>query len=132
MSSRLAVLRRDKYVCLMPVCLHLDESGVLDRAIDPFLKAPDPWAPTIDHIVPRSLRGSSDPSNLRAAHAKCNQYAAMVLNRRAKKRARAAQRPQDVYDRLRQAERDSWVIIQDPEAVLGGPLTRQAGWATAA
>jgi hypothetical protein len=110
----------------MPVCLHLDEAGVIDRDIDPFLKAPDPWAPTIDHIVPRSLRGSNDPSNLRAAHAKCNQYAAMVLNRRAKKRARAAQRPQDVYDRLRQAERDSW--IKDPEAVLGGPLSSWAQW----
>lgn len=32
----------------------------------------DPWAPTLDHIVPQAAGGSHDEANLRLAHAWCN------------------------------------------------------------
>jgi hypothetical protein len=126
MNVRLMVLRRDKYVCLMPVCLHKDAEGLEDRAIDRALKHPDPWAPTVDHIVPRAMFGSSEPANLRAAHAACNQYAAMVMNRRKSKRAKAAR----IADRVADPPKRPQLVLQDPEAVLGGPLSSWPAWET--
>ena len=32
----------------------------------------DPLSPTLDHVIPRSLGGADDPSNLRSAHWACN------------------------------------------------------------
>lgn len=62
------IYRRDKWVCLMPACLCPD-----GRAIDPGLAGiQEPWAPSIDHIVPLALGGLDNARNKRAAHAKCN------------------------------------------------------------
>ena len=55
MASRLAILRRDKWTCRMPVCLHPGASGGPDRKIDPKLERGSPWAATVDHVVPRTL-----------------------------------------------------------------------------
>jgi 5-methylcytosine-specific restriction endonuclease McrA len=52
----------------MPECLH-PESRALDPCLDGTASR---WAPTVDHIVPRSAGGSDDPANLRAAHQRCN------------------------------------------------------------
>lgn len=65
---RLPVYERDGWQCQMPRCLC--PSG---RAIDPGLRGTyDPWAPSIDHVVWRSMRGSNRLENLRAAHRQCN------------------------------------------------------------
>lgn len=52
----------------MPVC-HCPAG----RAIDPKLRGKDmPWAPSIDHIVPRAAGGTKADGNLRASHRACN------------------------------------------------------------
>lgn len=106
-NARLKVLKRDKWTCRMPVCLHLDAAGNVDRAISRKLEPPSPWAATVDHIIPKALGGTGMEWNLRAAHAKCNNDAAHGGN---------------------------WPIpnvvppvLQDPEAVLGGPGLWQEG-----
>jgi hypothetical protein len=91
----------------MPVCLHVDENGEVDRAINRKLGPESPWAATVDHIIPRALGGSSKAVNLRAAHAKCNNDAA-----HGGIWSRANVRPP---------------VLQDPEAVLGGPGLWQEG-----
>lgn len=101
------VLRRDEWTCRMPICVHLDGNGEVDRRIDRKLEPPSPWAPTVDHIIPRALGGSNQASNLRAAHAKCNNDAAHGGNW-----SRVNVRPP---------------VLQDPEAVLGGPGLWQQG-----
>jgi 5-methylcytosine-specific restriction endonuclease McrA len=112
MASRLAILRRDKWTCRMPVCLHPGASGGPDRKIDPKLERGSPWAATVDHVVPRSLGGSDRGENLRAAQALCNQGAAQGLHHGVRSRTVPVRRgPQggiitDPYDRIRQAERD--------------------------
>lgn len=35
-------------------------------------QVPHPKAPTVDHIVPRSLGGSDNAANLQSAHFRCN------------------------------------------------------------
>lgn len=60
-AARLAVYERDEWTC--QIC---NES--VDRSADHL----DDWAPTLDHIVPRSLGGSDDVENLRLAHRWCN------------------------------------------------------------
>jgi 5-methylcytosine-specific restriction endonuclease McrA len=68
------VFRRDEWQCRMPVCLHPDDEG--GRAIDPDLyRTVSPWAPTVDHVIPRSRGGTGIRDNLRAAHRKCNDAA---------------------------------------------------------
>lgn len=58
---RRLIYERDAWTC------HL--CGVqVTRAYDPH----DPFAPTLDHLTPRSMGGSDDESNLRTAHAICN------------------------------------------------------------
>lgn len=65
------VFRRDKWKCQMPACLHPEEDG--GRAIDPMLyRRNSPWAPSVDHIVPKSRGGTGQRDNLRAAHKRCN------------------------------------------------------------
>jgi 5-methylcytosine-specific restriction endonuclease McrA len=75
LSRKLAVYRRDGWQCQMPTCA-CPEGRSLDRA----LQGRDvPWAPSVDHIVPRSLGGDSNLRNLRAAHRWCNQLASKNL-----------------------------------------------------
>lgn len=64
-----AVYRRDGWKCEMPTCLCPD-----GRAIDRKLRGTDSeWAPTVDHIVLRTLGGRDRMGNMRAAHRLCNQ-----------------------------------------------------------
>jgi 5-methylcytosine-specific restriction endonuclease McrA len=59
-ARRQAILERDNWVC--GIC----GEPITKRA------GTDPDSPSIDHIVPRFLGGTSDEENLRAAHIKCN------------------------------------------------------------
>ena len=47
------------------------------KPVDFTLKYPDPWSPTIDHIIPINKGGHpSDLSNLQLAHFRCNRLKA--------------------------------------------------------
>ena len=59
---RLKIYERDNYICWL--C-----NEPVDRDADP---QKDDWAPSLDHVVPRSRGGSHDPENLRTAHRWCN------------------------------------------------------------
>lgn len=61
-ERRLALYERDGWVCAL--C-----SEPVDRDAD--AKRSD-WAPSLDHILPRSLGGGDEDSNLRCAHRGCN------------------------------------------------------------
>jgi 5-methylcytosine-specific restriction endonuclease McrA len=64
-----AVYRRDRWQCQVPECLHPD-----GRAINPRLRGKDdPWAPSVDHVIPQVGGGADSMENLRAAHRWCNQ-----------------------------------------------------------
>ena len=65
--TKLRVLRRDRWWCMMPVCLHSS------RVIVQGLPHDDPWAGTVDHVIPKSYGGSDCGDNLRAAHRLCNE-----------------------------------------------------------
>ena len=60
-AVRIAVYLRDEWRC------QLCGSTVKRKA-----SAPDPEAPTLDHIVPVSRGGTDDPGNLQLAHFLCN------------------------------------------------------------
>lgn len=60
-SGRAAVYERDAWTC-----------GLCEEPVARDAPYPDPWSPSLDHIVPASLGGSDDPSNLRLAHLRCN------------------------------------------------------------
>ena len=103
--NRLAVLNRDRWTCLMPVCVH-----PCTRSINPALNhTRSPWAPTVDHIIQRSKGGTDRQGNLRAAHRVCNEIAALRRHRR--RHVRRSLAPNLVPD--------------DPIAVLGGQFP---GW----
>lgn len=60
-ADRLAIYERDSWVC--QICsLPVDVGSGFN----------DNFAPSLDHIIPRSLGGSDDPVNLRTAHRVCN------------------------------------------------------------
>lgn len=59
-AARESIYERDGFDC------HLCGHPVAD------VDDPHPWAPTLDHLVPRSLGGTNDPENLRTAHRWCN------------------------------------------------------------
>lgn len=40
--------------------------------VDPTAPTTSPWRATIDHLVPRSRGGGTEPANLRLAHRRCN------------------------------------------------------------
>jgi len=61
-SIRQAIYKRDDYTCWL--C-----SGSVDMQADP---QRDDWAPSLDHVLPRSMGGKHDMSNLRTAHRWCN------------------------------------------------------------
>lgn len=47
------------------------------KPVDFSLKYPDPWSPTIDHIIPINKGGHpSDINNLQLAHFRCNRLKA--------------------------------------------------------
>lgn len=58
---RLEIYERDDWKC-----------KICDEPIDVDAHWNDNLAPSLDHIVPRSLGGSDDPDNLRTAHRSCN------------------------------------------------------------
>lgn len=60
--DRLKIYERDDYICWL--C-----GEPVNRDADP---QKDDWAPSLDHVVPRSRGGSHDPENLRTAHRWCN------------------------------------------------------------
>ena len=60
-SDRLTIYDRDNWTC-----------GICCEPVDPDLHSNDVWGATLDHIVPRSLGGPDEPSNLRLAHRRCN------------------------------------------------------------
>lgn len=64
-ADRRALYERDGWTCQL--CFEL---------VDRFAHHLDPWAPTLDHIIPRSVAVDDSASNLRTAHRWCN----MILN----------------------------------------------------
>lgn len=60
--ARRDIFERDGWVCQL-----------CDLPIDQGLKYPDPWSPSIDHVIPLSWEESSDtPANVQASHLGCN------------------------------------------------------------
>lgn len=60
-ADRLAIYERDGWVC-----------GFCSGVVESTTKHPDPWAPSLDHIIPRSKGGSDEADNLRLVHRYCN------------------------------------------------------------
>jgi 5-methylcytosine-specific restriction endonuclease McrA len=48
------------------------QCGLCRQPVDMTVRNPDPWAPTIDHIVPVSLGGADVRANVWLAHRVCN------------------------------------------------------------
>lgn len=63
MAKRVAIYVRDGWTCQL--CMEPVDPDLL---MDPT----DEWAPTLDHIEPKSRGGSDRPENLRLAHRWCN------------------------------------------------------------
>ena len=64
------ILEQSGWQCEMPECI------ADTRNIDPALQGEDdPWGPSVDHIRPLAAGGRDIPSNMRAAHKACNNYA---------------------------------------------------------
>jgi len=61
-SVRVSIYQRDGYMCWL--C-----NDSVDMNANP---QRDDWAPSLDHVTPRSKGGTHDPSNLRTAHRWCN------------------------------------------------------------
>lgn len=57
----LDVFERDGWTC-----------GICDGPVDRDVKAPDPMAPSLDHVTPLSLGGEHSYNNTRLAHLGCN------------------------------------------------------------
>lgn len=55
------LFERDGWICHL--CM---------EAIQPHRRCPDPWAATMDHLVPLSLGGTHTWDNVKASHAHCN------------------------------------------------------------
>ena len=60
-KDRLKIYMRDRLICQL-----------CDSTVDLNLPTTDRWAATLDHIIPYSLGGSDDESNLRLTHRSCN------------------------------------------------------------
>lgn len=61
-SARMSIYRRDDHTCWL--C-----GDKVDMMADP---QRDDWAPSLDHVTPRSKGGTHESSNLRTAHRWCN------------------------------------------------------------
>lgn len=57
----LEVFERDGWVC-----------GICDGPVDRELRWPDPWSPSLDHIVPMARGGQHLLENVQCAHLRCN------------------------------------------------------------
>lgn len=66
--ARRAVFDNNKKIILatQSIC------GICGMPVDKSLKYPDPFSPTVDHIIPCARGGSDDLDNLQLAHRKCN------------------------------------------------------------
>lgn len=60
-ETRAEIYARDAFVC-----------GICDVPVDKAAHWNDDAAATLDHIIPKSLGGSDEPTNLRCAHRICN------------------------------------------------------------
>ena len=58
---RVQIAERDKWRC-----------GICRKPVDQRLRHPSPFAGSLDHVVPVSQGGTSDPGNLRLTHLVCN------------------------------------------------------------
>lgn len=113
------VYKRDAWMCRMPVCYCPD-----GRQLDPALAGQDdPWAPSIDHIVPRALGGSDARPNLRAAHKLCNvrhgNRLSILLNPQKVSRDTFSERPEQVADD--QQDHDADGQVEQPAVGAGEP-----------
>lgn len=52
--------------------------------VDPSLSGNHPDGATADHVIPRSMGGTSEPGNLRLAHRRCNEKLASPAHRSAR------------------------------------------------
>jgi 5-methylcytosine-specific restriction endonuclease McrA len=60
-DRRRAIYARDEGIC-----------GICGDAVEMLLGTNEDMAPSLDHIIPRSLGGTNDDDNLRLAHRLCN------------------------------------------------------------
>jgi len=58
---RSRVFKRDRYECQL-----------CGQPMDMSVTAPQPFAPTIDHIIPIARGGTHEPANVQSAHFICN------------------------------------------------------------
>lgn len=58
---RAAICKRDGWRC-----------GICHQRVNPSLQYPHPRAPSLDHVIPVSRGGLSEPANLRLVHLVCN------------------------------------------------------------
>lgn len=59
--SRSQIFERDRWTCQL-----------CGKRVDRTAVAPQPLAPTLDHIVPLAVGGTHEPANVQLAHAQCN------------------------------------------------------------
>lgn len=60
-AERLAIYERDNWCC-----------SLCGGDVDPDAPVNSTWDATLDHVIPKSLGGLDDPTNLRLAHRRCN------------------------------------------------------------
>ncbi len=104
------VAERDRWTCWL-----------CDGAVDPDAPINSPGAGTVDHVVPKSRGGRTEPQNLRLAHRRCNTNRGNDLPER------------DWPDRLMVIDPTSlWVSLarilrrREPEIVAVSPTTELA------
>lgn len=67
-------INKKKILATQEVC------AICGRPVDKSLRFPDPWSPTVDHIIPVARNGHPfDMSNLQLAHLMCNRAKATKL-----------------------------------------------------
>ena len=67
--------------------------GICGRPVNFDLTFPDPWSPTLDHIIPVAKGGDpADLSNLQLAHLQCNRMKGTKVHEYKKKEAHVSNR----------------------------------------